>query len=252
MKIGIFDSGIGGLTVLKALINKYPNNEYIYYGDTINLPYGNKTIEELQELSSKDVEFLINKQVDIIIIACGTVSSNCLDYLKNKYQTPIYDIISPTINYLNNSRHTNIGIIATNRTIDSHIFKNNLNKEKNIYEIATPDLVPLIENNNLFKINDILDKYLSKYKDKIDILVLGCTHYPSIYNHINKYLNNKIKLLDMSIPLSDKLSINDNNKQSIKIYYSKLSNTIIDNTKRILELDNIYMKNNILYIFNKN
>ena len=252
MKIGIFDSGIGGLTVLKTLINKYPNNEYIYYGDTINLPYGNKTIEELQELSSKDVEFLINKQVDIIIIACGTVSSNCLDYLKNKYQTPIYDIISPTINYLNNSRHTNIGIIATNRTIDSHIFKNNLNKEKNIYEIATPDLVPLIENNNLFKINDILDKYLSKYKDKIDILVLGCTHYPSIYNHINKYLNNKIKLLDMSIPLSDKLSINNNNKQSIKIYYSKLSNTIIDNTKRILELDNIYMKNNILYIFNKN
>ena len=239
MRIGIFDSGIGGLTVLKTLINKYPNNEYIYYGDTLNLPYGNKTIKELQELSSKDVEFLINKQVDIIIIACGTVSSNCLDYLKNKYNIKIYDIISPVIKYLNNSNYNNIGIIATNRTIDSHIFKNNLNKEKNIYEIATPDLVPLIENNNLFKINDTLDKYLSKYKDKIDILVLGCTHYPSIYNHINKYLNNKIKLLDMSIPLSDKLSINDNNKQSIKIYYSKLSNTIIDNTKRILELDNI-------------
>ena len=91
MKVGIFDSGIGGLTVLKTLIYKYPNNEYIYYGDTINLPYGNKTIEELQQLSSKDIEFLLNKQVDIIIIACGTVSSNCINYLKNKY-TKIYNL----------------------------------------------------------------------------------------------------------------------------------------------------------------
>ena len=135
MKVGIFDSGIGGLTVLKQLINKYPNNEYIYYGDTLNLPYGNKTKEQLIKLSDKDVQFLISKNVDIIIIACGTVSSNCLDYLKNKYNIPIYDIISPTIDYLNKSNYQNIGIIATNRTIDSHIFKNNINK--NIYEINT-------------------------------------------------------------------------------------------------------------------
>lgn len=239
MRIGIFDSGIGGLTVLKTLINKYPNNEYIYYGDTLNLPYGTKTKEQLLELSDKDVKFLINKNVDIIIIACGTVSSNCINYLNNKYNIKIYDIISPVIKYLNNSNYNNIGIIATNRTIDSHIFKNNLNKEKNIYEIATPDLVPLIENNNLFKINDTLDKYLSKYKDKIDILVLGCTHYPTIYNHINKYLSNKVILLDMSIPLLNNISINNSNNKLIQIYYSKLSDTIKDNTKRILELDNI-------------
>ena len=240
MKIGVFDSGIGGLTVLKTLINKYPNNEYIYYGDTINLPYGNKTIEELQELSSLDIEFLLNKQVDIIIIACGTVSSNCINYLKNKYNIKIYDIISPVINYLNNSNYNNIGVIATNRTIDSHIFKNNLNQDKIIYEINTPDLVPLIESNNLSNINDTLDKYLSNYKNKLDILVLGCTHYPVLYNHINNYLNNKAILLDMSIPLLNNLSINNNDtKPSVKIYYSKLSNTIIENTKRILELDNI-------------
>lgn len=239
MKVGIFDSGIGGLTVLKTLIYKYPNNEYIYYGDTINLPYGNKTIEELQQLSSKDIEFLLNKQVDIIIIACGTVSSNCINYLKNKYNIKIYDIISPVIKYLNNSDYHNIGIIATNRTIDSHIFKNNLNQEKNIYEINTPDLVPLIESNDLSNINDTLDKYLSNYKDKLDILVLGCTHYPAIYNHIFNYLNNKVILLNMSIPLLNNISITNSKKQSIKIYYSKLSNTIIENTKRILELDNI-------------
>ena len=76
MRIGVFDSGIGGLTVLKTLIKKYPNNEYIYYGDTKNLPYGNKSIEELKELSSNIIEFLLKKEVDIIVIACGTISSN--------------------------------------------------------------------------------------------------------------------------------------------------------------------------------
>ena len=239
MRIGIFDSGIGGLTVLKTLINKYPNNEYIYYGDTLNLPYGTKTKEQLLELSDKDVKFLINKNVDIIIIACGTVSSNCLDYLNNKYNIKIFDIISPTLEYLNNSNYQNIGVIATNRTIDSHIFKNNLNK--NIYEINTPELVPIIESDNLDNLENILDKYLKEYKNKIDILVLGCTHYPIIYNNINKYLNNKISLLDMSIPLINKLSNNNisNNKKSINIYYSKISDILINNTKRILNQDNI-------------
>ena len=235
MRIGIFDSGIGGLTVLKTLISKYPNNEYIYYGDTLNLPYGNKTKKKLQELSDKDVEFLISKKADIIIIACGTVSSNCLNYLKNKYSIPIYDIISPTIDYLNKSNYQNIGIIATNRTIDSHIFKNNINK--NIYEINTPELVPIIENNNLDKLDNILDKYLKEYKNKIDILVLGCTHYPIISNSINKYLSNKVKLLDMSTLILDKLK--QDNTYSINIYYSKINDVLIKNTKRILNIENI-------------
>lgn len=235
MRVGIFDSGIGGLTVLHTLLNKYPNNEYIYYGDTLNLPYGNKTKEQLIKLSDKDVQFLISKNVDIIIIACGTVSSNCLDYLKNKYNIPIYDIISPTIDYLNKSNYQNIGIIATNRTIDSHIFKNNINK--NIYEINTPELVPIIENNNLDNLDNILDIYLKEYKDKLDILVLGCTHYPIISNYIDKYLNNKVKLLDMSTLLLDKLK--QDNTSSINIYYSKINNTLIENTKRILNINNI-------------
>jgi len=239
MRVGIFDSGIGGLTVLKTFIKEYPNNEYIYYGDTLNLPYGNKTKKELIELSDKDVAFLIDKNVDIIIIACGTISSNCLDYLKNKYNIPIYDIISPTLEYLNNSTYQNIGVIATNRTIDSHIFKNSLNK--NIYEINTPQLVPLIESSNLDNIENILDNYLKEYKNKIDILILGCTHYPIIYNNINKYLNNSVSLLDMSIPLINKLSNNSlsSNKQIISIYYSKISDILIKNTKRILNQDNI-------------
>lgn len=235
MRVGVFDSGIGGLTVLKTLYKNYPNNEYIYFGDTINLPYGSKTKEELIELSKKDVEFLLSKKVDIIFIACGTVSSNCINYLKENYTIPIYDIITPTINYLNQSNYQNIGIIATERTIDSHVFKNNLNKS--VIEIKTPDFVPTIENNKYDILDNLIDKYLSSYKDKVDILVLGCTHYPIIKDNLNKYLGNKIKLLDMSELLLDKL--NNNINSSIDIYYSKLSNTLIDNTKRIMEINNI-------------
>lgn len=235
MRVGLFDSGLGGLTVLKNLYKHYPNNEYIYYGDTLNLPYGSKSIDELKKLASQDIEFLIDKQVDIIIIACGTVSSNCLDYLKNKYNIPIYDIISPTINYLNNSNYSNIGVIATERTIDSNIFKNNLNKT--VYQIKTPKLVPLIENNNLSELNNILDEYLKEYKNTIDILVLGCTHYPIIKNNINKYFNNNIKLLDMSEPLLPLLK--EDNISSINIYFSKSNEVTIKETKKILEIDNL-------------
>ena len=237
MRVGVFDSGIGGLTVLKNIYRHYPNNEYIYFGDTLNLPYGNKTKEELNNLSSLDVEFLLSKKVDMIIIACGTISSNCIDYLKNKYNIPIYDIISPTINYLNNSNYQNIGVIATNATINSHIFKNNLNK--NIYEIATPDFVPIIENNKQEDLTKTIDKYLKDYQNKIDILVLGCTHYPIIKEDINKYFNNQVKLLDMSELLLDKLD--NDNKSGINIYYSKLNDTIINNTKKILDIENLYI-----------
>ena len=85
MRIGVFDSGLGGLTVLKSLSSKYPNNEYIYFGDTLNMPYGNKTREKLYELSSKIVEFLIKQKVDLIVIACGTISSNNYQELKKNY-----------------------------------------------------------------------------------------------------------------------------------------------------------------------
>ena len=123
MRVGLFDSGIGGLTVLKVLMDKYPSNDYIYYGDTKNVPYGDKSKEELLDLARSNINFLISKNVDMIIVACGTVSSNCLDILVKEYDIPIISIVKPTIDYLNNSMFNNIGVIATHATINSHIFK---------------------------------------------------------------------------------------------------------------------------------
>ena len=237
MRIGLFDSGVGGLTVLRTLRDKYPNNEYIYYGDTKNLPYGIKTKKELNKLSSHNIEFLIDKKVDMIIIACGTVSSNCIDYLKDKYNIPIYDIITPTIEYLNKSNYQNIGVIATNATINSHIFKSKLNK--NTIEIATPKFVPLIEQNKLDNINIVIDEYLNNYQDKLDALVLGCTHYPIIKDNIESYLNNNIKIIDMSAYLLPYLK--DGDKSNTQLYFTKLDDNILSNVKRILK-DNYIIK----------
>ena len=231
MKVGLFDSGIGGLTVLKTLLKKYPDNDYIYYGDTLNNPYGSKNKKELFELSCKNIEFLIDKGASVIVVACGTVSSNCLDELKMKYKIPIYDIISPIINYINNSNYDNIGVIATSATINSHVFKNRINKR--IYEIETSFFVPCIEENNYLCIDKLIDEYLSNYKNKIDYLILGCTHYPILIPYLKKKIPS-CELLDMSYYLD--IPFNDGNG-NIDIYFSKVNDKIILNTKRILDMD---------------
>ena len=229
MKIGIFDSGIGGLTVLKELINNKPNNEYIYVGDTLNIPYGNKSREELFKLSTRIIDYLISKGVDMIIIACGTVSSNLGNILKLHYKIPIIDIISPTINYLKNSDYNNIGIIATHMTVKSHIFLNSL-KDKSIYEVECPKLVPTIEN-NLSDINNVLNEYLIGFNNKnIDLLVLGCTHYPIVKENIEKIIS--VKTFNMATPILD--MIDNSGNKNVSINYTLINDNIINNTKKIL------------------
>lgn len=228
MRVGLFDSGIGGINVLNELVRKYPNNHYIYFGDTKNLPYGNKSVLKLINLSSRIIDFLINKKVDIIIIACGTVSSNCYLKLKESYNIPIYDIISPTINYLKNSNYNNIGVIGTNKTIESNVF---MIPNKNVLMKSTPSLVPMIEN-NLYKDNLEIRDILDDFKN-IECLVLGCTHYPLLKNEISKYLD--IPLIDMGVCLSNQLDLKDNDELKIDLYFSSINNELKNNVKNILK-----------------
>ena len=228
MKIGVFDSGIGGLNVLKELLDKYPNNTYYYFGDNINIPYGTKTKYELTILSSKIIDFLIFKEVDLIIIACGTISSNIYFDLKQKYNIPIYDIISPTIEYLNNSNYQKIGVLATEMTVKSQIF-NQINKE--IYQIPCPKLVPLIEDN--LDYTDVLAEYL-KQLPKVDTIVLGCTHYPVFEKYLNK-LN--YRTINMGKVLCEKLNLKNNKELKIRLYFSKVDHNLITNIDKIIKYD---------------
>ncbi len=218
MKIGVFDSGVGGLTVLKELL-KY-KNEYYYFGDNINIPYGTKTKYELQILASKIVEFLISKDVDMIIIACGTVSSNVYEYLKNKYDIPIYDIIGPTLNYLKDKTYYTF---ATPMTCKSKIFNN---------AIECSLLVPSIENSE-----DVIPA-LKEYLDKIPLnsnLVLGCTHYPILTNEILT-LRPDLNLINMGKVLFDSLDL-ESNKLKVRLYFSKVDHNLINNIEKIIDVD---------------
>ena len=237
MRIGVFDSGIGGVNVLSCLIKKYPHNEYIYFGDTKNLPYGDKTKKELFKLASSAIEFLISKNVDIIVIACGTISSTCYYKLKEKYDIPIYDIISPTISYLKESNFQKIGVIGTKRTIESNIF--NINK-KNVIMHETPSFVPIIENNQIEEKKQDIIKELQLFKN-IEILILGCTHYPLLKKTIENYL--RIPTLDMGEILSEKIKIKDGKDYSCELYFSSISVNLIMNIETILQTDyQIYLK----------
>ena len=229
MKIGMFDSGIGGLTVLKEFIKKYPNNHYIYYGDTKNLPYGTKEKEELLKLVKPIISFFTKQKVDFIIIACGTISANCFSELKKMTTIPIYDIITPTINYLNHNNYKSLAIFATNRTIDSHIFKDKL-IAKDVLEIKTPEFVPMIENNKLDL--SIIKNYCSQVLNH-DILILGCTHYPLLINELKKYLS--IPILNMAIPLLNSIEISNDTNFKLELYFTKIDTNLINNIQKIIK-----------------
>ncbi|MHA4990607.1 glutamate racemase [Cetobacterium somerae] len=192
MKVGVFDSGVGGLTVLKELLKELSSAEFIYYGDSFNSPYGTKTIEDIQKLCYKISEFLIDKDVDLIVIACNTATVASLDYLKEKFPTlPIIGVINPGATMaLRESKNKKIGVLSTPLTAKTNAYKNaiqNLNESYEVYQQGCELLCPMIEKGwkDTDKSHNILKNYIEKLPKDIDTLILGCTHYP--------YLEEKIR-----------------------------------------------------------
>lgn len=236
MKISVFDSGLGGVLVLKELIKKHPNHEYIYYGDSANIPYGSKSHEFLLETSRKIISFFVKERVDLVIVACGTMSS-VVD--KSIYSLPIIDVISVVSKYVSNSKYNNIGLIATERTIKEKAFQTSIEKEnKTIIARECPNLVNYIEENklNTLDFENDLQEYLSVFKNEnIDSLILGCTHYPLVKDHISKYLD--VDLIDMGKVLAETLILDKETDFSLKIYFSRKSDLIVKNVQNILGFD---------------
>ena len=180
--IGMFDSGVGGMTVFKEIVSTLPNEDIIYIGDTASFPYGSKSKETIIELSKKQVENLMKKGVKLIVIACGTATSQALEELKKIYDIPIIGIIEPTVQHLKKEGFKKIGVIATTGTIRSRGFQKAIEKTIDgcsIQEKACALLAPMAEegwtDNEIAKLT--IHKYIKEFKD-IQALVLGCTHYP--------------------------------------------------------------------------
>ena len=233
MRVGVFDSGIGGLTILKSLLENHPNNEYIYFGDTLNIPYGEKTNDQLKDLSDKIIRFLISKKVDMIVIACGTISSSIYDEIKNKYDVPIYDIINPITNQLKKLKIKKALLIATDKTIESKKFEEKLKSANmELYTQACPKFVPIIEHKSKDLLEIELGEYLYQYKNlDIEVVIPGCTHYPIISGEIADYLN--VDILDIGLIVAKSLdieySIND-----LKVYFSAVDDDLKEVVKDII------------------
>ena len=189
--IGVFDSGLGGLTVLEKLKQKLKYEKYIYLGDTENFPYGEKSKEEIIRLSRINIEKMIEKNVKMIVIACGTATSQALDVVKKEFNVPIIGIIEPTVNYVSTLNLDKIGVIATTGTIRSGCWEKSL-KQKNpnlkVINKACPLLASIAEEGKATSKEslDAVHNYMQIFKDnKIDTIILGCTHY-QVYDKIIK------------------------------------------------------------------
>jgi glutamate racemase len=251
--IGIFDSGIGGLTIAHAIKNKLPNESLIYFGDTKHLPYGEKSEQAIKDYSLKIAEFLKKNNCKAIIIACNSASSTAYNHIKKNINSiPIYNVIDPIVSFISKKYfNKKIGVIGTKATIQSGIYKNKIlekNSTLSVASLETPLLAPMIEEGffNQEISSTIIKNYLNdKRLDKIDILVLACTHYPLIQNEIISFYN-KIDVIDSSEIIADYIHE--------ELYKSKILNQanrpkfnfIISNfTESFSKSANVFFKENI-------
>ena len=188
-EIGIFDSGKGGLTTLNEIKKILPKENYIYYADSENNPYGDKTDEALYNIVTNVVDKLISKNVKIIVIACNTATTRCIEKLRKDYPDMLFVGTEPAIKVACDNNYKNTLVMATSGTIASErtheLVKKNKKKNQKIHLLACEGLANAIEISNYEKIDELLHKYLDEYVDKnIDAIVLGCTHYPIITDKI--------------------------------------------------------------------
>lgn len=197
-KIGFFDSGVGGLTVFKALKEIMPNAEYLYFGDLKNIPYGEKSQEELIEIADGIFKFFESKQVDAVVMACNTTSATVYDALKDKYSFKIYPIIQSCAEVIAGMDIRKIGVFATNATTKSHAYSRELKKfnpDLEVFEIACPEWVKIVEEGlqDESESIEIIKKYVDEMMENSpDKIILGCTHYPYLLEVLAKFAEREI------------------------------------------------------------
>ncbi|MBN1783427.1 MAG: glutamate racemase [Alphaproteobacteria bacterium] len=208
MKIGIFDSGLGGLVMTKAIIDALPQYDYIYLGDTLHVPYGPRSFESVYRYTERAIDYLFEQDCNLIIIACNTASAKALRSIQQKYlpkkhpNRRVLGVIIPTVEAAIESGAKNIGMISTAGTKKSETFDLEFQKQDpsiHLKTIATPLLVPMIENKGIKWIRPILREYLEPLK-KQEALILGCTHYPILKKEIAEILRVPLLSQDEIIP----------------------------------------------------
>lgn len=201
--IGVFDSGVGGLTVVREIMRQLPSENIVYFGDTARVPYGSKSKQTILKFSRQIVRFLMTKQVKAIVFACNTASALALEDMRDEIDLPVVGVVKPGAKMaVAMSKTKSVGIIATEGTIKSGIYTDyirQLDADVTVVGKACPLFVPLVEEGLIEDriTDDMVDRYLSELKEyKVDSLVLGCTHYPLLANPIKRYMGKDVTLIN--------------------------------------------------------
>jgi glutamate racemase len=237
--LGFFDSGVGGLTVVRAVQELLPAEDILYLGDTARLPYGSKSPETIRHFADEDARFLIQQGVKAIVVACNTATAHALPGLRRKYQLPLLGVIDAGVeSALADPRAERIGIIATRGTIQSHAYQHALAMRRTgliIHAVATPLLVPLVEEDWIghAATETILRTYLDPLIERgIDTLLLACTHYPLLIPVLRKVLPASVRLIDSATTCAEHLRselsrldllAGDGNEGALEIHLTDLS-----------------------------
>lgn len=248
--IGVFDSGIGGLTVVKELIRQLPNESIMYFGDLKRMPYGSRSKEEIIDFSLEISKFLISKNVKMIVIACNTATAYAVNILNDLLDIPVIGIIEYGAKLASEiTKNNKIGIIATEATIESGEYVKTIKQisELSVYTQKCPLLVPLIEREKYKNLDTILKSYIEPLVAKnIDTLILGCTHYPIIKSKIEK-LYSDLNIVDpaselvrnVKIILNKNDMLSENENSSYIFFLSSNKKRVKMRIHQILGIDNI-------------
>lgn len=255
--IGVFDSGIGGLTVLKEIFRELPDESTIYLGDTARVPYGIRSPETVIRYSIENTQFLLSKGIKLLVIACNTASSLSLDEIKKLVPVPVIGVIEPGVYAaIKNTRNKKIGIIGTEATVRSNAYKKAIKtiySNVEVFSLSCPLFVPLVEEGwTQGKIAMMIaDRYIRSLKDKdIDTLILGCTHYPLLKGVISKVMGHDIRLIDSAVETAKKVRdilrelkiVRESKKRPLREFY------VTDSPERFIKVGERFLGQKIEHI----
>ena len=255
--IGVFDSGLGGLTVLKLLEKILPNECFIYFGDTDHVPYGSKSADTVIRYSKDIIDFFLTHNTKAVVIACNTASAIAYKELRNSYNIPIFDVVAPSVAYSDyTSKTRKIGVIGTYSTIHSRAYTQSftdLKSDCSVFEIACPLFVPLIEEgwSNTSVAREVAHTYLEAFQGtEIDTLILGCTHYPIMAETIKKTVNDHMQLVYSGETVGNKLStyLEKNNCKNKSGSLGETRFYVTDFPQKFDELGSRFLGRNMEYI----
>lgn len=201
--IGIFDSGLGGMTAAKVLEELLPGEDILYFGDSGRMPYGGRTLEELRRFARTDAEFLQSHGVKAVLVACGTISSNAMDYLRENFDLPFFGVVQSACRTAAGCCAGRLGIIATQASIKSGAYEKGvkaLNSSLEVISRACPSLVPLVESGHFLSGDPLAEEAVRReLKDirdaDVDTLILGCTHFPLLEELISGFVGRHVRLV---------------------------------------------------------